>query len=56
MNCGMEYGMNVVNKIHEELDCTIKDFTQGHTATQITIQNLTQRFLELRAGMQQQSP
>ena len=55
MNRGMEYGMDAGNETHEELDGIIKEFAQGHAATQNTIQNLSQGFLKLRAQLQQQS-
>ena len=52
----MNYGMNTTNNTTKELDGFIEDVVQGHAATQNIIQNLTQGFPELRAGMQQQSP
>ena len=55
MNHGMEYGMNTSDTAHKELGVIIKDFAQGHMATQNTIQNLTQTFPKLCAQMQQHS-
>ena len=49
MDPGMAYGMNSADTAHKELGGIIKDFAQGHTATQTTIQNLTQGFPDLRA-------
>ena len=55
MKRGMDYGMNAVGASHEELDGVIKGIAQGHAATQNTIQNLSQGFMELCAQMQPQS-
>ena len=55
MNHGMDYGMNVVDALHKELNSVIGDFAQGHAATQNTIQNFSKGFQELRAYMHQQS-
>ena len=53
VNRGMDYGMNAVDTSHKDLDGAIKDFVQGHMATQNTIQNLSQEFPELCAQTQQ---
>ena len=55
MDHGMAYGMNSADTAHKDLHGIIKDFAQGRTATQTTIQNLTQGFPDLCAQIQQQS-